>query len=136
MPEHTADLPATLTIQQAADLLGVSPHTLRYYERAGLLASVPRSARTHRFWTEREIGALRFLLLLRTTGMSIRQIRTYVGLLAQGVDTIQQREALLAEHEQRVRAQIAALQQGLPTLQRKLDLYRHPRRELSTPTGT
>lgn len=135
MPDRTAQPPATLTIQQAADLLGVSPHTLRYYERAGLLTAVPRSARTHRLYTEREIGALRFLLLLRTTGMSIRQIRTYVSLLAQGTSTLQQRLALLADHEQQVLEQIEALQQGLPTLQRKLDLYRQKSREQFAPTG-
>lgn len=134
MPDDTAELPATLTIQQAADLLGVNPHTLRYYERAGLLTSVPRSARTHRLYTEREIGALRFLLLLRTTGMSIRQIKVYVELLSQGSATLQQREALLADHEQQVLAQITLLQQGLPTIQRKLDLYRQKRREPPTRT--
>jgi len=135
MPDHAAELPATLTIQQAADLLGVNPHTLRYYERVGLLTSVPRSARTHRLYTEREIGALRFLLLLRATGMTIRQIKVYVELLSQGPDTLQQRETLLADHERQVLAQISALQQGLPTIQRKLDLYRQKRHEQTTPTG-
>ena len=134
MPDQIAAPPAPLTIQEAADLLGVSSHTLRYYERVGLLTEVPRSSRTHRLYTPREIEALRFLLLLRTTGMSIRQIKVYVGLLAQGVDTLHQREALLADHERQVLAQIAALQHGLPTIQRKLDLYRRKRHEQSPPT--
>ncbi|ADV68195.1 MerR family transcriptional regulator [Deinococcus maricopensis] len=115
--------PATLSIREAAETLGVTAHTLRYYERVGLLTGVPRDASTHRQYTPRELEMLRFLLRLRATGMPIRQMSTYVDLVRAGEHTLAERQALLAAHERAVVERIAQLQGDLQAVRQKLNVY-------------
>ena len=72
---------ATLTISDAARASGVSAHTLRYYERAGLLDPIDRAAGGHRRYAEEDLVRIQFLSKLRSTGMPIRQIRAYADLM-------------------------------------------------------
>jgi DNA-binding transcriptional MerR regulator len=60
---------AELTISDAARHAGVSAHTLRYYERAGLLARVERAGSGHRRYDEADLRWIGFLMNLRSTGM-------------------------------------------------------------------
>ncbi len=66
---------ATLTISDAARASGVTAHTLRYYERAGLLDPVDRAASGHRRYAEEDLARIGFLTRLRSTGMPIRRVR-------------------------------------------------------------
>ena len=78
----TLDTPVSLTIAEAAERTGLSPHTLRYYERDGLLLSgVGRSASGHRRYTEEDLGWIEMLTRLRATGMPIRDVRRYAELV-------------------------------------------------------
>ena len=65
---------ATLTISAAAEASGVSAHTLRYYERAGILDPVDRAGSGHRRYDEEDLVRIQFLTKLRATGMPIREI--------------------------------------------------------------
>ena len=120
-----------LTIEEAAERTGVSAHTLRYYERIGLLADVPRGAGGHRRYGDPEIGAVVFLTLLRQTGMSIRDMQRFVDLTRQGDHTIPERVEVLSQHRPRLVAQLALLERHLGALDRKIDIYRAM---LTTPT--
>lgn len=71
-----------LTIQQVAEDTGISVHTLRYYEKAGLLAPISRSMGGHRRYQERDVQFLLFLARLRSTGMPIYKVKEYADLLA------------------------------------------------------
>ena len=64
---------ATLTISDAAQKSGISAHTLRYWERAGLIQPVTRNGSGHRRYAEEDLDRIRFLTKLRATGMPIRQ---------------------------------------------------------------
>src|SRR5882672_10055466 len=97
---------ATLTITDAARASGVTPHTLRYYERAGLLDPVDRAASGHRRYAEEDLARIQFLTKLRSTGMPIRQIRAYADLIRRGEDSHEERLALLEAHRDAVRAQL------------------------------
>ena len=110
------------SIREVAQQLGVSAHTLRYYEREGLL-SVPRADSSQRRYGAREVELLRFLLALRGTGMPIALIRRYMALVYVGESTVTERRALLLEHQRAVTAQIAALQADLGAIGRKIALY-------------
>ena len=118
MPDSSFPLP----IHEAAALLGVSAHTLRYYEREGLL-TVPRAAGGERRYTERELETLRFLLRLRGTGMGMAGLREYVTLARQGDGTVAARRDLLLRHEQAVTARLEALQADLLAIRRKIETY-------------
>lgn len=112
-----------LTIQQAADRLGLSSHTLRYYERAGLLTPVDRNSGGHRRFRPRDLDILRFLMRLRETGMPIHQVREYAQLAEGGPQTVEARFRLLVEHRESVLKQIEALKRNLAVLNFKIELY-------------
>ena len=97
---------ATLTISDAAAKSGISAHTLRYWERAGLLQPVTRNGSGHRRYAEDDLERIKFLTKLRATGMPIRQVRRYAELLNGGDDTNEERLALLEAHRKAVRARL------------------------------
>ncbi|GAA4004773.1 MerR family transcriptional regulator [Deinococcus rubellus] len=111
-----------LSIGEVAARLGVSVHTLRYYERAGLL-DVPRQESGVRRYSGREVELLRFLLALRATGMPIALIRRYIGLARLGEVSETERRALLVQHREDVLARMRALKTDLGAIERKIELY-------------
>ena len=112
-----------LTINQAAQLSGLSAHTLRYYERIGLLDPVGRASNGHRRYTAKDLAWLDFLTRLRTTDMPICQMQEFAALRRQGDATIAQRIALLEAHQQAVQSQIAELQRNLEAITGKIKYY-------------
>lgn len=112
-----------LTIQEASDATGLSAHTLRYYEKAGLLAPIERNDGGHRRYRQRDVDAVLFLAKLRLTGMPIQGVREYAELVRQGPDTIAERKALLERHRRDVCQQMAVLEKNLAVLDYKIGLY-------------
>ncbi len=112
-----------LTIQQVSDKTGLSEHTLRYYERIGLIESVDRAENGHRRYTEMDIGWIDFLKCLRATGMPVAQMKEYADLTRVGGHTIGARLELLREHRRTVLRQIEELQQYLAVVDHKIDYY-------------
>jgi DNA-binding transcriptional MerR regulator len=115
---------ATLTISDAAAQSGISAHTLRYWERAGLLQPVTRNGSGHRRYAEEDLGRIKFLTKLRATGMPIRQVRMYADLLNGGDDTNEERLALLEAHREAVQARLEETAGHLELIDWKIDLYR------------
>lgn len=110
-------------IATAADHLGLTVHTLRYYERVGLLA-VNRDAAGRRHHDDSAVRRLVFINRMRTSGMSIRAaLQHYVELVAEGDTTMPTRLALLRDHRARLRDQIAELQLALATTEYKITSY-------------
>jgi len=113
-----------LTIQEVADRTGLSTHTLRYYERSGLMiAPVTRAANGHRQYSEDDIGWIEFLKKLRTTGMPIREMRRFAELQCQGDITMDQRLAILKAHRRRVVADLEELTEYLRVIEWKIEHY-------------
>lgn len=108
------------TIQEVVARTGLSAHALRYYERAGLLPPVDRGASGHRRYTGDDINWISFLLRLRATGMSIRQMRAYAELRRQGDTTARARLALLEAHHQQVREHLRELENHLAAIGQKM----------------
>jgi DNA-binding transcriptional MerR regulator len=118
--------PETLSISEAARQTGLSAHTLRYYERAGLMASsVDRDdSSSHRRYTEQDISWITMLTRLRGTGMPISAVREYAELVRAGEGNEAERLALLEEHRERVLGQLETVQEHLAAIDFKIDLYR------------
>lgn len=116
------DEDAPLSIAEMAERTGVTAHTLRYYERIGLL-EVPRDLAGRRLYGPAEYAKVVFLTRLRMTGMHIRDLQRYVRLVAQGEATVPERLALMHEHRDAVRAQIAELQFALDVIEYKIESY-------------
>jgi len=109
-----------MSIGEAARRSGLSTHTLRYYERAGLLAPVARGLRGERRYAARDLEWIAFLQRLRATGMPIREMRRFAELRSGGRATVSARRALLAEHHRRVLATIEELGRNLAAIETKL----------------
>lgn len=119
-----------LTVAEMAAATGVSAHTLRYYERAGLIQRVARNSGNQRRYSESDVEWLRFLLRLRETGMPIVQMREYAELRTQGAPTTEARLALLEAHRTELHEQIALLRRHEKALEAKIATYRHDLAEL------
>ena len=102
------DPPAGLSIAEAARRTGVSVHTLRYYERAGLVVTaVDRTSGGRRRYHQLDLDWIVICTRLRATGMPIRTIRRYAELVSAGPGNEQERLALLEAHRAEVTAKLA-----------------------------
>lgn len=110
-------------IATTATHLGVSAHTLRYYERAGLI-TIPRESSGHRRFDESTVRRLVFLTRMRASGMPVRDLRRYVELADAGVNTVPERLEIMLEHRAALRAQIADLRLALEATEHKIATYR------------
>ena len=111
-----------LTIAQAAEMLDVSAHTLRYYERIGLV-DVPRDASGNRRYDADAVRRLVFLTRMRLSGMAIRDLQHYVELVDEGEDTVPERLEMLLEHRDTIRRQISELTLSLAATEYKIATY-------------
>jgi DNA-binding transcriptional MerR regulator len=112
----------SLSIAEMAERTGVSAHTLRYYERIGLL-DVPRDTAGHRRYGAGDFARVVFLSRLRMTGMPIRALQRYVALAGEGEGTVPERLVMLEAHRDAVRAQLQELALALETVEFKIASY-------------
>ncbi|WP_216855496.1 MerR family transcriptional regulator [Paenibacillus alba] len=113
-----------LTIQQVAAKTGLSAHTLRYYEKVGLMEPICRAANGHRSYQSHDLEWINLLMHLRTTGMPIADMQRFAEMMRQGDRGIGQRRQLLEEHEQKLLVQVKELQDTLSVLRDKITYYR------------
>jgi DNA-binding transcriptional MerR regulator len=116
-------VPTSITIAEAADRSGLSAHTLRYYERIGLIHPVGRGQNGHRRYGRDDIEWLEFLIKLRTTDMPIRQMVEYAELVREGPRTASRRRAMLEAHREALRERIAELEETAAVIDRKIETY-------------
>jgi len=109
-----------MTIREFCRTTNLSAHTLRYYEKAGIMPRVERTISGHRRYTARHILWVQFLRHLRVAGMSVANIRRYSSLLSQGPAGDARRMQMLAEHRADVAARVQELQGHLAVLDEKL----------------
>jgi MerR family transcriptional regulator, aldehyde-responsive regulator len=113
------------TVQQAAALTGLGEHTLRYYERIGLIMPVQRQESSgHRRYGPEDLAKLETLACLRATGMPIDQMRRYFELRSHGADAATEQQALLSEHLKELHRRMAELQTHMKYVQLKIDYWR------------
>jgi DNA-binding transcriptional MerR regulator len=119
------DPPAGLSIAEAARRTGVSVHTLRYYERAGLVVTaVDRTSGGRRRYHQLDLDWIVICTRLRATGMPIRTIRRYAELVSAGPGNEQERLALLEAHRAEVTARLARTRENLKLIDHKIGVYR------------
>lgn len=113
----------TLTITEAAERTGLTAHTLRYYERDGLMLHVDRDTSGHRRYSERDLEWITLLTRLRATGMPIRDVRAYADLVRAGAGNEAARLDVLLAHRAHVLAQLTETQRHLAAIDHKIGMY-------------
>lgn len=116
--------PVELSIGQVADRTGLSIHTLRYYEREGILVQpVRRDAGGRRVYTEDDVDWLALCTVLRGAGMPLPDIRRYTELVQAGDGNELERLDLLRRHEQRINEQRRQLDRCFDLIRFKIGVY-------------
>ena len=103
---------------------GMTAHTLRYYERVGLIQPVGRAQNGHRRYSEADAAWLQFLHCMRAANMPIRTMQRYAELRQMGDHTSEERRQILEEHQAEIGRQIETLQQAFNLLNHKIANYR------------
>lgn len=111
------------TISEVVTFTGLTAHTLRWYERIGLMPHVDRSHTGQRRFTNRDLDWLTFVGKLRLTGMPVADMVRYAELVREGEHTFEQRQELLERTRRDVRSRITELQDTLAVLDFKIDFY-------------
>ena len=115
----------SLTVQQTAERTGLSEHTLRYYERAGLLDPVRRhDSSRHRRYSAADLARIQTLACLRATGMPLDQMRRYFDLAAKGANAAPELIALLEDQQVALQERLEQLRQHATYVKHKIAYWR------------
>lgn len=112
-----------MTIAEVCKACDVSPDTLRYYERIGLIPPVARTASGIRNYTEMDMNWVRFAKCMRRAGLSIEALVEYVALFRKGDVTLPARKGILVEQRALLAARVAEQQEVLARLDAKIENY-------------
>lgn len=112
----------TWTVGEAAEKCGLSQHTLRWYERIGLLPAIERGSDGRRRYSDSDLDWLSLLTKLRATGMPVRDMQRYAELVRSGAGHAERLD-LLIKHREEVRRALAAQRETLKLLDAKIDSY-------------
>lgn len=111
------------TIGETAKMLNISPSTLRYYDKEGLLPFVERSSGGIRVFKEEDFGWLFIIECLKKSGLSIKNIKSYIDMALKGDETIGERLEMFKKQRETVIEQMNELQSTLDTLEYKCWYY-------------
>ncbi|MBQ4086567.1 MAG: MerR family transcriptional regulator [Clostridia bacterium] len=119
------------TIKEVSEMTGIPASTIRYYDKMGLLPFVERGPHGYRAFSRENLRTLRLVECLKSTGMSLENIRTFFEWVMQGESTMQRRYEMFLEQRRSVEEQIKQLQKTLEIIDYKCELY-----ETAIRTGT
>lgn len=114
------------TINEVAIKFGLSTHTLRYYDKEGLMPFIGRTKSGNRVFSEADLNWVKMVCCLKDTGMQIKEIKQYADLCLQGMNTINERKEMLVDHRQHVLKQMEQLKNNLDLIDSKIAVYGNP----------
>ena len=121
-----------LTIDDVAKRTGLTAHTLRYYERVGLIAPIGRAPGGQRRYVASDMAWIEFLLRLRTTHMPIGKMQAFAKLRGVGDATVPDRRRMLEDHLTEVLSEIELMRRSADALQAKIEYYRSVEQSLAS----
>lgn len=113
-----------MNMREFSDIVGLSAHTLRYYEKIGLLKNVQRNKSGHRRYIAKDMEWIRFIKRLKDTGMPLENILEYANLRDLGRETVFARQVLLEQHKTNLEEHIKQQCQHLSVLEEKINWYK------------
>ncbi|MGL4847616.1 MAG: MerR family transcriptional regulator [Clostridium sp.] len=111
------------TIKRVSEMTNISPYTIRYYDKEGLLPFITRTENGIRKFSDTDLEWLKLITCLKNTGMHIKDIKQYIDWYIIGMDTFDDRKNLLLEHRKTVLKQMEELQFNLDKINYKIEYY-------------
>ena len=114
---------ADLSITQVSKKYDITPDTLRYYERIGLIPEVPKRGNGNRYYNDGMQGWIEMIVCLRHSGVTVEALIDYAQMLKQGDSTLDAREDLLKEQLAMLEEKKHNLNRSIKRLKHKISLY-------------
>lgn len=114
----------TYSIGEVAKALNLTPYTLRYYDREGLMPFVERTSGGTRLFKESDIEALKVIECLKSTGMPLKEIKSFIDWCSEGDSTLRQRYDMFLERKATVEAQMEELRKTMEVIEHKCLYYK------------
>ncbi len=114
----------TYSISEVAKELNLTPYTLRYYDKEGLMPFVERTSSGTRLFKDSDIGALKVIECLKSTGMPIKGIKNFIDWCSDGDSTLQQRYHMFLERKAIVEVQMEELKKTMEVIEHKCLYYK------------
>ncbi len=111
------------TIKQAAEIMNVTPTTLRFYDKQGLLPNIERKESGYRIFSDDDMAMLKVIACLKKSGMPIKDIQQFAKYVQMGDDSLQERYEMVLERKREVEKQIEELQSTLDFINYKCWYY-------------
>ena len=123
------------SIQEVSKRTGLSAHTLRYYEKEGLISGVERTSGGFRQYSEQDLEALSLICCLKNTGMPLQEIARFIALTRQGDHTLEERVNMLQAHRENVLSRMEEVQKYLEKVTKKLNYFTQKLEEYQSDTA-
>lgn len=111
------------TINEVARRCDLSAHTLRFYDKEGLLPFVSRTPTGNRSFSDADLEMVKLICCLKNTGMPIKEIKRYMDLFMLGADTANERKRMMIDHRKSVLKQIDDLKKNVNIIDLKIGFY-------------
>ncbi|MNC05313.1 HTH-type transcriptional regulator AdhR [compost metagenome] len=111
------------TINEIAKILDISVHTIRFYDKEGLLPFVTRNSTGNRQFSEADLEVIKLICCLKNSGMQVKEIRQYIDLCMQGKETASARRQLMIDHRKAILKQIDDYKKNLNIVDLKIGFY-------------
>lgn len=111
------------TIKEVSEKTGLSIHTLRYYDKEGLLPFVERSESGIRQFRKSDLEWLSTICVLKDTGMPLKKIKEYIDLFLQGTETLETRRQIFIDHRVKLLKKIEELEKNLELVEHRIQFY-------------
>ena len=111
------------SMKEACSLTDMTYENLKFYCNEGLVPNVKRDSRNYRVFDEIDIKWIQSLNCLKSCGMSLAEMKTYLALCMEGEGTIPERKVILAKKKEALLQSIAEQQKAVAFIDWKQGLY-------------
>ena len=114
----------TYTINEVSKIMNLTPYTIRYYDKEGLTPYIERKPNGTRLFKDSDLDSLKVIECLKSTGMSIKDIKNFIDWCSEGDCTLQKRYEMFLERKANVEAQIESLKETMKMIEHKCSYYK------------
>lgn len=111
------------SVKEASEIMGISPHSLRFYDKEGLLPTLSRSESRRRLFSYEDLEWVYNIQCWRATGMPLAEIKRYIELLREGPGTIEERYQIILRQKAKAIEEAKAAKERVKMLEHKVNWY-------------